>query len=665
MDVVWLKRDVRLLDHRPLTEAIASGGPFLILYIYEPDQLAHETVHGSHVAFANEGLANFNERLQNAAELLGSAPASSRPSPLLVTTRRGEATKVLSSLHTRRCIRRLLSHQETGHEVSYARDKRVARWCKAQGVEWSEYPQSMVVRGISASDSSWFELWRAHLDSLLEAGPVADPLAERSASELGAVLERLLVFETEGLLTATQLGVRHAEDRPQRQPGGEKHALKLLVSFLEERAERYSGGISSPNSAWTACSRLSPYFAWGHVSIRTVICAVESRRQDAKGKWARSLSAFLTRFQWRGVYCQRFEIRCWMERRSVCEAWEHLRNGQTFLYGDERLLRGTSDAERLVAFEEGRTGYPMVDACMRCLAATGWLNFRMRCMVVSFAVYNFWLDWQAISAHLARSFLDFEPGIHFPQLQMQAGTTGVDMRCYNVTKQAKEQDPKGVFIRRYVPELEAVPDKFIHEPWKAKLAIGGAAERSLAYPRRVVDEVETAKAAKLAMSAFQRWWAADGRRRGEAPPPLSSLLGDQGPEGRPRKKARTAACDERNTDDDGGDPETDEPRRDAVVGGRGAHDIAAAFLRGRAPQPDAAVVAPTANEPQRDIDHGRSDDAAKGIGAVKNCLELSMRWACTQCTLWNTLAADTCDACGSPRPAPNLLPATFIEIESD
>merc|ERR1712238_559440 len=108
---------------------------------------------------------------------------------------------------------------------------------------------------------------------------------------------------------------------------------------------------------------------------------------------------------------------------------------------------------------------------MRCLIEHGWINFRMRAMLVSFATYNLWLDWKRIAPHLARVFLDYEPGIHYPQLQMQAGTTGINaMRVYNVTKQSKDQDPNGVFIRRYIKELKNCPDQYIHEPWKMSTA---------------------------------------------------------------------------------------------------------------------------------------------------------------------------------------------------
>jgi deoxyribodipyrimidine photo-lyase len=139
------------------------------------------------------------------------------------------------------------------------------------------------------------------------------------------------------------------------------------------------------------------------------------------------------------------------------------------------------DRERLEAWTEGRTGYPMVDACMRQLRATGWLNFRMRAMLVSFAAYHLWLHWREPGLFLARQFLDFEPGIHWSQMQMQSGTTGINtLRVYSPSKQAQDHDPHGVYVRQWVPE------------------VGTAA-----YPAPIVDERAAVAAAKAKLYALR------------------------------------------------------------------------------------------------------------------------------------------------------------------
>lgn len=205
---------------------------------------------------------------------------------------------------------------------------------------------------------------------------------------------------------------------------------------------------------------------------------------------------------------QDFEMRCWMEHRSVFQAWEHLRQGEfTFMFGDPSLLGKTTEQQRIAAFEQGKTGYPMVDACMRCLLHTGWLNFRMRCMLASFATFNLWLDWRAIKGHLARCFLDYEPGIHYVQLQLHAGTFSGMCHCYSVRKQAVEQDPEGVFIRKYVPELSNVPQQFIHEPWKMSERPSARSSNrrwTTRYPMPIVDDRRTAEASRKVIEEAQQ-----------------------------------------------------------------------------------------------------------------------------------------------------------------
>jgi len=103
---------------------------------------------------------------------------------------------------------------------------------------------------------------------------------------------------------------------------------------------------------------------------------------------------------------------------------------------------------------------------MRSLIASGWINFRMRAMLMSVASHHLWLPWRESGLHLARLFVDYEPGIHWSQCQMQSGTTGINtIRIYNPIKQGQDHDPTGDFIRQWLPELAAVPGVHLHEPW--------------------------------------------------------------------------------------------------------------------------------------------------------------------------------------------------------
>lgn len=284
-----------------------------------------------------------------------------------------------------------------------------------------------------------------------------------------------------------QLGL-DPHDPPLRQLGGRTQALQTLHDFLNERSAQYRGGISSPLSAPTACSRLSVYLTYGCLSMREVFQAsVQHIGQlgAAQSRQARGLQSFVSRLYWHCHFIQKLEDEPAIEFRNMHRGYDGLRENDWQASHFERL-------------KDASTGWPMVDACVQMLRDTGWLNFRMRAMLVSVAAYPLWLDWRPVGHWLATQFLDYEPGIHWSQMQMQSGTTGINVpRIYNPIKQAQDHDAQGAFVRRWIPAMKKVPDAWLFEPWRMPLSLRqahGLTAQDLPTP--AVDLVVATRTAK-------------------------------------------------------------------------------------------------------------------------------------------------------------------------
>jgi deoxyribodipyrimidine photo-lyase len=222
---------------------------------------------------------------------------------------------------------------------------------------------------------------------------------------------------------------------------------------------------------------------------------IAAMAREARPIELQCVDSLIARLHWHCHFIQKLESEPEIEHRAVHPLFEAHR------------LQTAPDDPRLVAWISGQTGFPFVDACMRSLIATGWINFRMRAMLVAFASYHLALDWRVSGARLARLFTDYEPGIHWPQVQMQSGQTGINTpRIYNPVKQSTDQDPDGVFIRRWVPELRELPLVFLHEPWRMSDEDQAANQMVLgvSYPHRIIDHVEAAKEARARLGKVRQ-----------------------------------------------------------------------------------------------------------------------------------------------------------------
>lgn len=452
--LLWFKRDLRITDHPALALA---GSRVLPVYIIEPKYWALPDTSARHWAFTAEALDSLRAELAALGQ------------PLIV--RKGDAVAELARLCRRFKITRMVSHEETGNAWTYARDRDVAGWARANGVEWQEVSQCAVVRRLPSRDG-----WQGARNRFIRQGVTDTPQA----------LEPVCTADLpDRLPDARALGMA-ADPCVHRQTGSHRAARSTLDSFLTTRAEGYRAQMSSPLTGERACSRLSPYLALGVLSVREVELARQATPTDRPG-WKASMTSFAKRLAWRDHFIQKLEDEPALEYRCLHRVHEG--------------LRGT-DAARLTAWANGQTGVPFVDACMRYLTATGWLNFRMRAMLMSFASYHLWLDWRETGAVLARRFTDYEPGIHWSQVQMQSGTTGINtLRIYNPVKQGHDQDPEGRFIRAWVPELKAIASAHLQEPWTAPNAGSVLGKR---YPEPVLDLAEAARQARDVMWGLRK-----------------------------------------------------------------------------------------------------------------------------------------------------------------
>ena len=443
INIFWFKRDLRLLDNGPLNNAVSQKEKLLLIYCFEPSLKKNRHYSTKHWNFIKESINDLNIFLKNI--------------DTHIHTYNKEITDVLKEVQEKFIVKKIFSHNETGLNVTFERDILLKEFCQTNSIQWKEELNNGVFRGLK-NRKNWIKKWRDHMKS-----PVV-----------------LFKGEKNDFINIKKKQNFKVKDSKILQKGGVSSGIKYLDSFLDSRHTKYQNNISKPEASRTSCSRLSPYMSWGNISTRYAWQRAKEQIQNGKSKF--QLNGFTSRLRWQAHFIQKFEMECQMEFRSVNKGYQNLVK--------------PINKKFISAWEKGKTGYPLVDASMRCVVETGYLNFRMRALLVSFLTHHLWQPWQSGVIHLARNFLDFEPGIHYSQFQMQAGETGINMiRIYNPTKNAKEHDKEGVFIKKWIPELKKIPTPLLFEPWKMSLIDQETYECKIGkdYPNPIVEISETYK----------------------------------------------------------------------------------------------------------------------------------------------------------------------------
>ena len=452
--VVWHRRHLRTRDHPALTYAAREYDSLLPLFVFDPhfygdDGLACD----ARIRFLHESLSDLDGQYQQRGGRLSYAHGD----PIEILSRFRDAGWAI-----------VATADPTGR-YGWQRDNAAAADCDVTFVDGDglvrnrEDPRE----GWSDAVETWFT------DDQYSWDPDTVSLA---SIDTPVTIEKI---ESTYGLSPTKTDVP---------PGGTEAAWDRLRLFTDAIAA-YPGNISAPVDAKSGTSRLSASLRFGCLSVREVYQYVDANSSG------RGRELFISRLYWNRHYNQKLEDwPGWMEQ-AVNPAMEGF-------HADSH------DPKLVDAWKQGRTGYPMVDASMRCLRSTGWLNFRMRAMCASFLCDLLAQPWKPGADWFYYHLIDADPAINYTQFQTQAGMVGVSMlRIYNPRKQVRDNDPDGEFIRQWVPELAGLPDEHLDQPEKTPLHVqadcGVDIGADYPYPvveyeaarQRIVDKLQAVKPA--------------------------------------------------------------------------------------------------------------------------------------------------------------------------
>ncbi len=450
LSVVWFKRDLRITDHLPLAEA-ASRGSVLPVYVIETDYWEQPDTSLRHWQFVRECLLELNDQLNRLGQ------------PLWVAS--GTIESVLEELLEVYGSFQLYSHQESGNLWMRERDQRVDAWCRRNEILWQQFQVDGLSEDTTQGRTVWTQQWQSYMAEANVPAPARLPF--------------VTISPLRPEIWPDKLGA-DATPCPQRQPGGRRSGMELLGSFLKQRGQHYRQEVDEVLDPISA-SRLSPHLAAGTLSLREVVKQARRAHQHYKSRgqeeWAASLTTFVSQLLRRSHYLQMTADEPELEQRCLHAAYEG-------------LYPSAPDKEKLMAWMLGRTGFPLVDASMRHLRRTGWLNQRLRGYVIAFACRYLWANWREPALYLARMSTDYDPALLYPLVQANAGTTGLHpWRFEDPGTLAQKLDPDGDFIRAECPELAEVEGQDVFRPCDLSEAqqVMSSCVLGADYPKPLVD----------------------------------------------------------------------------------------------------------------------------------------------------------------------------------
>jgi deoxyribodipyrimidine photo-lyase len=415
--VVWFRQDLRICDHEPLHRA-ARRGQVIPIYIFERSLFAHPEAGSAQIAFMLECLKSLDRDLRKLGGRL--------------ILKIGDPLEILPSLIAELQAEGIYAYTDCDRIYCRIRDARLNEILKARQmkIRWFEPPASLdELVTYPKYRERWFQDMFAAIAPVPQSISVPDEI------------------NSEDFPTLAQLG--HIPDRKIIPPGGTEPARSLLHEFFERKAESYYWQLSYPSAE--ATTGLSPYIKVGAISIRECVQYSQSFAKSSDIRIQRSSKQLISRLRWGSGFHQRFRYMPQLELRSLYTIFDS--DGWEF------------DRELYQKWQQGHTGFPIVDAAARCLLATGgWieLNFRSRAIYSSFLSNLLGMDWRYGALHFMQHLLDADCAIDHYQWAMQAGVTHCAdkswTRIYNPGAVAIARcDPEAKFIRRWLPELAEVP----------------------------------------------------------------------------------------------------------------------------------------------------------------------------------------------------------------